>query len=422
MKSSRAFAFILVGAHAWFGIEADLATYGKIVGGGMPIGVVAGRSKYMDGLDGGMWHYGDASYPQAKTTFFAGTFCKHPLAMAAAYASLKHMKAHGPALQEQLNQRTSWLAQTLNAYFAQEQVPIQVAHFGSLFYFMFKRNMDLLFYHMLEKGIHVWEGRTNFLSTAHTDEDITRIIQVVQESIEALREGGFLPERPINPPPSGSPPSSPSEPDRNGKRPTHISPSPSTLRPFGPSASSTPLTPLTPLTIKGTPREIEHVTVAKEVPLTEAQKQLWLLAQIGDEGSLAYRVSTTLELRGPFHLAAMRQAVQKLIKRHEALRTTISRAGDVQYVWPALSIDVPLIDLENENQNVAADDREGALTAWFRTESQQVFNLTEGPLVRVKILKLEAQRHLLAFCGSSHHRRWLVDGYHPARASRTLFG
>ncbi|HWS18902.1 MAG TPA: aminotransferase class III-fold pyridoxal phosphate-dependent enzyme, partial [Candidatus Elarobacter sp.] len=38
------------GAQAWFGIEADLATYGKIIGGGMPIGVVAGRKQFMDGM------------------------------------------------------------------------------------------------------------------------------------------------------------------------------------------------------------------------------------------------------------------------------------------------------------------------------------------------------------------------------------
>src|SRR5205807_8937708 len=65
------------GAQAWFGIQADIATYGKIVGGGLPIGVVPGKAAYMDSIDGGMWRYGDASYPRAETTFFAGTFCKH---------------------------------------------------------------------------------------------------------------------------------------------------------------------------------------------------------------------------------------------------------------------------------------------------------------------------------------------------------
>jgi len=44
-------------AQAWFGIEADIANYGKIVGGGMPIGIIAGKAVYMDAIDGGMWNY-----------------------------------------------------------------------------------------------------------------------------------------------------------------------------------------------------------------------------------------------------------------------------------------------------------------------------------------------------------------------------
>ena len=70
------------GAQAHFGVRADLATYGKILGGGLPIGAVAGRAELLDALDGGQWQYGDASFPAAETTFFAGTYNKHPLAMA----------------------------------------------------------------------------------------------------------------------------------------------------------------------------------------------------------------------------------------------------------------------------------------------------------------------------------------------------
>ncbi|HAA27027.1 MAG TPA: aspartate aminotransferase family protein, partial [Cyanobacteria bacterium UBA8553] len=51
--------------------------------------------------------------------FFAGTFCKHPLAMAAAKAVLQHLKSHGFTLQEQLNQRTSQFVKTLNTFFVE---------------------------------------------------------------------------------------------------------------------------------------------------------------------------------------------------------------------------------------------------------------------------------------------------------------
>jgi len=188
------------GAQAWFDVKADLVTYGKVIGGGMPIGVLAGSATFMDKIDGGMWSYGDISYPNVETTFFGGTFCKHPLAMAAAGSVLKHLKMQGSDLQHQLNQRTSQFAETLNAYFDKENVPIQIVHFGSFFRFASSGNLsyayqplelDLLFYHLIQRGVYAWEGRTCFLSTAHSNEDIEHIIQAVKDSVESMREGGF---------------------------------------------------------------------------------------------------------------------------------------------------------------------------------------------------------------------------------------
>jgi len=158
MKWLPASGFIQA-AQAWFGIEADIATYGKIVGGGMPIGIIAGKAVYMDAIDGGMC-YGDSSYPQAKTTFFAGTFCKHPLAMAAALAVPKHLKTQGATLQQQLNQRTSQFVAALNAYFEEDEVPVRI--FWLTIRPCFRResclggnsvseSMDLLRYHLLGK-------------------------------------------------------------------------------------------------------------------------------------------------------------------------------------------------------------------------------------------------------------------------------
>src|SRR5208337_967164 len=96
-------------AQALFGVRADLATYGKVVGGGMPIGILAGRAHFMDALDGGMWQYGDQSYPETGVTFFAGTFVRHPLALAATAAVLKRLKQEGPELQRSLSERTGTL-------------------------------------------------------------------------------------------------------------------------------------------------------------------------------------------------------------------------------------------------------------------------------------------------------------------------
>ena len=192
------------GAQGWFGIKADIATYGKVVGGGMPIGIIAGKATYMDAIDGGMWNYGDDSSPTAKTTFFAGTFCKHPLAMASARAVLKYLKIQGESLYNQLNQRTSEFVTALNVCFEKEELPMRMANFGSLFgpaseesstseeISATSQSMDLLRYYLLSKGVYSLRAG-GFLSTAHTDEDISYVIEAVKESIGEFREAGFLP-------------------------------------------------------------------------------------------------------------------------------------------------------------------------------------------------------------------------------------
>ena len=183
------------GCQGQFGIDADIATYGKILGGGMPIGAVAGSDRFLNGIDGGMWRFGDDSYPGAARTYFGGTFCQHPITMAASLAVLRHLKAQGPSLQTTLNQRTDKFAGTLNTFFAGEGLPIRVSHFSSFFRFEFSGNLELFFYHMLAKGIYIWEWRNCFLSTAHTDEELERVIQAVKESVADLRATGFLPSR-----------------------------------------------------------------------------------------------------------------------------------------------------------------------------------------------------------------------------------
>jgi len=193
------------GAQAWFGVQADLVTYGKIIGGGLPIGVIAGKAAYLDAIDGGFWQYGDDSSPQAATTFFAGTFSKHPLAMAAAHAVLQHLKTAGPSLQAELNQRTSQFVQALNQYFERDQVPIRMANFGSLFGPAVEDipeddtgadgsaiSLALLYYHLIERGV-LPRGSGGYLSTAHSDADLAFILDAIRESVQALRAGQFLP-------------------------------------------------------------------------------------------------------------------------------------------------------------------------------------------------------------------------------------
>ena len=356
------------GAQAWFDIEADLTTYGKIIGGGMPIGVVAGRAPYMAHIDGGLWNYGDASAPTVERTFYAGTFCKHPLAMVAAQAVVRHLHEQGPALQEGLNEQTSALVEELNTWFMTVRVPLRVVHFGSLFRFVLTGNfsyvyqpieMELFFYHLIAKGIYVWELRTCFLSTAHTDEDIKHIVNAVKESVKELQKGGFFP------------------------------------------SSEKPVQFIAPAEMKS-----QSASAVKEnggIPLTDAQKQLWVLANMDDEGSLAYNLYISLQLKGTVHLEAMRQAVRQVIDRHEALRTVISPDGEVQKYSPSLPIDLLLIDFSEKD----SDERESRLTEWFWKESKESFDLSNGPLFRVHLIKLSGQEYILAL--AAHHI--FVDGW-----------
>ena len=184
------------GAQAHYGIDADLATYGKVVGGGMPIGVIAGRNPWMDALDGGQWQYGDASIPTAGVTYFAGTFVRHPLAMAAAHAALRYMIAEGPALQQRLTAATTQMAGELNAFFKSVGAPLEIKHFASLWKTFFTEPQpygELLFCYLRDRGVHIWDGFPCFLTLAHGEPEIKFIVDAFKAAVREMQAGDFLP-------------------------------------------------------------------------------------------------------------------------------------------------------------------------------------------------------------------------------------
>ncbi len=247
------------GAQAVFGVKADLATYGKVIGGGMPIGAIAGSATYMDALDGGTWRFGDDSIPEKGVTFFAGTFVRHPVAMAACVAVLRYLKEQGPALQENLNAKTARFVGRLNAIFRKAGVPTHVQHFGSVMYYKFppeERFASLFFAHLRENGVHVLEGFPCFMTTAHTEEDLDFVLDAYEKSIAEMQEGGLF-----APPPS----------------PAHAA------APGG--------------------EDVEPVVV----PLTEAQREVWLATRMGDDASCAFNESVSIRFEGPLDAARLRR-------------------------------------------------------------------------------------------------------------------
>ncbi|MGB3299770.1 MAG: hypothetical protein WBA76_16000, partial [Phormidesmis sp.] len=161
--------------------------------------IIAGKSRFMDCIDGGQWQFGDSSAPQTPTTFFAGTFSKHPLSLAAAHAALTHLKAEGPSLQATLTQKTTALVERLNTLTAEKDLPVRFTQFGSFFAIALTQSrisplaITLLSYHLLNQGIHLRGGdKGGFLSTAHTPEDIEAIYSAFQTGLLTLKETGYL--------------------------------------------------------------------------------------------------------------------------------------------------------------------------------------------------------------------------------------
>lgn len=180
------------GCQAHFDIKADLATYGKIIGGGMPIGVVTGSHRFMDPIDGGRWNDSDGTMPDVDKIWFAGTFNKNPLTMAATEAVVQRFTAEGPALQERLNQRAEALVNRLGGWLRENNFPLTIPRFGSMFRFAGPLPTTMLIQHLTMRGVFTWEGQVFFVSVAHQDKDLHTLEEAVKDSLLAMRRGGYL--------------------------------------------------------------------------------------------------------------------------------------------------------------------------------------------------------------------------------------
>ncbi|MBI3871124.1 MAG: aminotransferase class III-fold pyridoxal phosphate-dependent enzyme [Verrucomicrobia bacterium] len=363
------------GAQQYFGIEADLATYGKIVGGGMPFGFIAGKSWLMDAFDGGQWQYGDDSFPPSGVTFFAGTFVRHPLAMAAAKAMLLHLRQEGPSLQATLAQRTDRMVGSLNDYFIRHEVPLRLEHFTSVWYPHWGpevKHGSLIFYHLREKGLHIWEGRPCFLSTAHTAEDEAFIERAFKLSVAEMQSGGFLP--------GTSDPEVAREVEvaRQGASAVNEAGSVLSVLPHSntpaPTASST-----------GSPSTV--------IPLTEGQQEMWLSAQLDPEASGTSNACCVIHFEGPVDANALESAIQRAASRHEALRATFLEDGSGIQVRADIDARLDRHDLRNGSDS----DRESETARLLERESSRLFSLSDGPLFHACLIEQTSERSVFVF-------------------------
>lgn len=166
------------GAQEYFGVRADLVTYGKIIGGGMPVGAYGGSRKLMEQV------------APLGPVYQAGTLSGNPVAMAAGLAQLRILNS-APEIYENLERRGAMLEKGLKQ--ALTDIPAQVNRVGSLLTVFFTgspvtsydaaRSSDLTQFRrwylgLLEQGIYSAPSQFEamFLCNAHTDEEIQRII------------------------------------------------------------------------------------------------------------------------------------------------------------------------------------------------------------------------------------------------------
>lgn len=149
-------------------------------------------------------------------------------------------------------------------------------------------------------------------------------------------------------------------------------------------------------------------------PASPAQRRFWLLDQLQPGGNPALNLSLALRWHGPLDQMVMQRALNEVVARHEALRTTFDyQRGELrQLIAPALVLDLPLSDASDFPETSSAD-----LPAHLRREeSRQPLDLRAGPLIRARLLCLAADEHLLLL--TVHHI--ISDGWSNSIMLRDL--
>lgn len=178
------------GAQALYGIEPDLTTLGKIVGGGMPAAAFGGRADIM------------ASIAPDGPVYQAGTLSGNPVAMAAGLATL--VEIDKPGFYEALSERTRQLVDGVAAAASDANVPLATEHAGGMFGFIFTaagpvrrfsqvaaanvERFKQFFHGMLSEGIYLAPSafEAGFVSAAHGDDEITQTIEAARKVMKTL--------------------------------------------------------------------------------------------------------------------------------------------------------------------------------------------------------------------------------------------
>ena len=178
------------GASKYYDIQPDILTYGKIIGGGMPVGAYGASKELMSCIspDGAVYQ--------------AGTLAGNPVAMAAGIAALSILAQ--PGFYEKLEQTTQAFVEELRSFIAERGYQIKIFTIGSIFWFAFTEQekiqradqidpASMEFYkkmhrELLNRGVYFGPSgyEVGFISAAHTEEDLTQTLAKIKESLDIV--------------------------------------------------------------------------------------------------------------------------------------------------------------------------------------------------------------------------------------------
>ncbi|MFV0238441.1 MAG: glutamate-1-semialdehyde 2,1-aminomutase [Lacrimispora sphenoides] len=184
------FRLSLSGAQGYYNVMPDLATFGKIIGGGMPVGCYGGRREIMEMV------------APVGPVYQAGTLSGNPVAMAAGMAQLKYLKEH-PEVYTKINELGEYFRNKVDMLFGKYNIKYQVTGIGSLACFFFAnskvtdyetakmsdtKEYARYFRFMLEHGVYIAPAQFEamFFSYAHTHQDIEDTLLVIEQYLKSI--------------------------------------------------------------------------------------------------------------------------------------------------------------------------------------------------------------------------------------------
>jgi len=176
------------GAQEVLGVKADLTTFGKIIGGGLPVGAYGGKKEIMEMI------------APAGPVYQAGTLSGNPLAMSAGYTALSYIKDH-PEIYNQLEEKSAYLEKGIKENLKKLNKHLSINRVGSMLTLFFTEDkvtdfdsavksdtkiFGKYFHEMLKRGIYLPPAQYEafFISTAHTKDDLNKTISANYESLK----------------------------------------------------------------------------------------------------------------------------------------------------------------------------------------------------------------------------------------------